>query len=259
MIDIDGLYLKDIKEKVKDLDYEYYPELIEYLAKSGKKTEVKYAETLEKKHTAYLSELKRLDMMYSFHEHVQSEFNVSNILCIDEVGRGPLAGPVTVCGVMISANPGILYVNDSKKLSEKKRMQILKEAEEKSLRHEIVSLDNNVIDELNILNATMSAMKQVVCRFPDADYVIVDGNKNIPGIDLPQAAIVGGDGKVLGIALASIIAKVTRDEFMMQMSEKYPYYGFEHNKGYGTKEHIDGLKNHGACEIHRRTFIKNFI
>jgi ribonuclease HII len=177
------------------------------------------------------------------------------VVGLDEVGRGPLAGPVVACAVFIKPNSKILLkgINDSKKLSEKQRenfYNIL--TNHKDIKWGIGMVSEKVIDKINILEATKLAMKKAVKNL-NADFLILDGNFKI-NIDIPQKSVIKGDQKVMSVAMASIIAKVTRDRLMKKMHKKYPQYGFEKHKGYGTALHINNLKKFGPCKIHRRSF-----
>ena len=178
------------------------------------------------------------------------------LICgIDEAGRGPLAGPVVAGAVVLPKDCRILYVNDSKKLSEKKREMlydvILNEAV--SVGVGIVSPER--IDEINILNATYEAMREAINNLTVKPDILLNDAVTIPGVDIEQVPIIKGDAKSLSIASASIIAKVTRDRLMYHYDELYPEYGFAKHKGYGTKLHTDVLKEIGPCPIHRKTFI----
>lgn len=181
---------------------------------------------------------------------------------MDEVGRGPLAGPVVAACVMMPPNCLIDGVNDSKKLSKKKLELLHGLITEKALAYGVAFVDEKIIDEINILRATKRAFKiafegmleKGVC----CSTVFVDAVKSLD-IDAEQHPLIHGDAICYSIAAASIVAKVERDRFMVEMAQKYPEYGFENNVGYGTKQHIDALKQHGPCEIHRRSFIKNFV
>lgn len=183
---------------------------------------------------------------------------------VDEVGRGPLAGPVVTAAVVLPEDFDVPGIDDSKKLSEKRREELYEIITQKSLAIGIGMADHKVIDEINILQATKKAMVEAV---ENADRelkkrqgsgiqkVLVDAVE-LEGLTIPQEAFVKGDAKVLCIAAASIIAKVTRDRMMVEYSKEYPYYAFESNKGYGTKAHYEGIREHGICPIHRRTFLK---
>ena len=177
---------------------------------------------------------------------------------VDEVGRGPLAGPVTVCAVIMDLDKIVDGVDDSKKLSEKKREKLFDPIVNAAIAKSVVSLDNEYIDEVNILNATKDAMKRAIESLDvRPDVVLVDA----VNLDIPYKthAIIKGDALSYSIGCASIIAKVTRDGFMKKLDEVYPGYGFASNKGYGSAPHIAAIKEKGPCPVHRRTFIKNFI
>ena len=194
----------------------------------------------------------------------EMEYASSRYICgIDEVGRGPLAGPVVAGAVVLPRDVTILYLNDSKKLSEKKRESLYDEIMEKAEAVGLGMVGPERIDEINILQATYEAMRMAVCevgkklgRKPD---ILLNDAVTIPGVDIKQVPIIKGDAKSISIAAASIVAKVTRDRMMVDYGRQFPGYGLESNKGYGTKAHIDGLKELGATSIHRRTFIKNFV
>ncbi len=176
---------------------------------------------------------------------------------IDEVGRGPLAGPVTVACVVMPQEPLVEYVNDSKHVTQRRRGIAAGNIRKTALRYEIVSIGPERIDEINILNATKEAMRQAACAvMPDTLLVDAVDLGKMPFACVP---IIGGDGKCYSIAAASILAKVTRDEYMRKMDEIYPQYGFARNKGYGTAEHIAALRQYGPCPIHRRSFLKNIL
>ncbi len=188
---------------------------------------------------------------------------------VDEVGRGPLAGPVVTAAVVLPEDFDVLGVDDSKKLSEKRREELYDQILDRCLAYGIGMADHEVIDEINILQATKKAMKEAItaCDLQlrvkeggaaDAhiDFVLIDA-VTLEGLDKPQHAVVKGDAKVLAIAAASIVAKVTRDRMMIEYAKEYPWYAFEKNKGYGTAAHYDGIRAHGTCPIHRMTFLKN--
>jgi len=185
---------------------------------------------------------------------------------VDEVGRGPLAGPVVAAAVVLPESFDVLGVDDSKKLSEKRREELFACIREQAVAWGIGMADQQVIDEINILQATKQAMKQAIaqvreklaaCGQGDLDYVLFDA-LTIDDVQLPQEGIVKGDSRVLAIAAASILAKVTRDRMMVEYAEQYPGYAFERNKGYGTKAHYEGLRAQGMCPIHRRSFLRKF-
>lgn len=202
------------------------------------------------------AEEERLKKMNSF----ENRYRDAGYICgIDEVGRGPLAGPVLAGAVILPKNCHIIGINDSKKLSPAKREALYDEIMEKAVAVGIGMRDPVRIDEINILQATYEAMRDAVARLDVVPDLLLNDAVTIPGITIRQVPIIGGDGKSVSIAAASIIAKVTRDRMMEKFDEVYPGYGFAANKGYGSAEHINALKELGPCEIHRRSFIGHFI
>lgn len=178
---------------------------------------------------------------------------------IDEAGRGPLAGPVVAAAVILPEGIELPGVNDSKKLTEKKREALFDFVKENALAYGIGQASEQEIDDINILQATFLAMRRAVeaLQIP-ADFALVDGNR-IQGLEIPAETVIGGDGKVLSIAAASILAKVTRDRYMREMAQTYPEYGFEKHKGYGTKAHYAAIEQYGICPLHRKTFLKKIL
>ena len=213
------------------------------------------------------SEQKKIDALNKERERTYelSKYERENaqygLLCgIDEVGRGPLAGPVYAAAVILDPNEEILYLNDSKKLSEKKREALYDVIMEKALAVGIGCSSPERIDEINILQATFEAMTKAVNSLKVKPGALLIDAVHIPQLeDYKQISIIKGDAKSVSIAAASIIAKVTRDRLMKEMALKYPQYAFDSNKGYGTAAHIAALKEYGPCEIHRRSFIGNFV
>ena len=194
------------------------------------------------------------------HERRLRESGRQFIAGVDEVGRGPLAGPVVAAAVILPEDFDLLGVDDSKKLSPKKREELCEAIKEKALAWSVGWTGPDVIDEINILEATKRAMTEAVNGLSiRPDHVLIDGNFTVRALDLPQTAIVKGDSASTSIAAASILAKVTRDRYMEEMAQVYPGYAFESNKGYGTKAHYDGLKAQGPCPIHRKTFISDYL
>jgi ribonuclease HII len=180
---------------------------------------------------------------------------------VDEAGRGPLAGPVVAAAVILDPNNLIADVDDSKKLSENQREKLFIKIRKMALGIGVGMLNHGEIDRLNIVNATLQAMRRAVCRlWPNPDFLLIDGNTSIP-VDLPQKAIVDGDARSLCIAAASIVAKVIRDRKMVYYHKKFPQYNFISNKGYGTREHQKAIAFHGYCPIHRKTFrgVREFV
>ena len=178
---------------------------------------------------------------------------------IDEAGRGPLAGPVAAGAVILPEDHDILYLNDSKKLSAKKRDMLFDQIKEEALAWSVALVEPARIDEINILQATYEAMRLAVSQLKVKPSVLVNDAVTIPGIALPQVPVVKGDAKCISIAAASILAKVTRDRIMEEMDAKYPEYGFAKHKGYGTREHMNAIREHGPCPIHRRSFITRIV
>ena len=195
---------------------------------------------------------------------------VAFVCGVDEVGRGPLAGPVVTAAVVMPADFDIPGIDDSKKLSEKRREEFYDIIMDSALGVGVGSADDETIDEINILQATKTAMRMAIERADDdlkkraedpgadIEMVLLDAVE-LEDLGRPQRSIIKGDSKVLAIAAASIIAKVTRDRMMVEYAEKYPHYAFESNKGYGTKAHYQGIREHGICPIHRKTFLKGYV
>lgn len=183
-----------------------------------------------------------------------------NVICgVDEAGRGPLAGPVYAAAVILPSDCVIEGLNDSKKLTEKKREALFDEIKEKALAYGIASADEKKIDEINILNATFLAMKRAIDSLSvKPDLALIDGNQK-PHTDIEEVTVIKGDAKSMSIAAASVLAKVSRDRFMLEMAEKYPQYEFARHKGYGTKLHYEKIAQYGVCDIHRRTFLKKIL
>lgn len=181
------------------------------------------------------------------------------IICgVDEAGRGPLAGPVCAAAVFLPANLQIEGLNDSKKLSDKRRRELFPVIKENAIAYGIAFADHSEIDDINILQATYLAMQRAIDQLEiKPQLALIDGNR-AKDFGVPVETVVHGDSRSASIAAASILAKVTRDDYMLKMAEEYPEYGFEIHKGYGTKAHYEKLVNFGPCPIHRKTFLKKF-
>ena len=216
----------------------------------------KELERIKKQEEKLEAEKRRMEEMYIY-ERKYADFQY--ICGIDEVGRGPLAGPVVAGAVILPKDCDILYLNDSKKLSEKKRELLYDEIMEKAVATGIGIVGPNVIDEINILQATYEAMRIAISNLKVRPDLLLNDAVTIPEVEIRQVPIIKGDAKSASIAAASIIAKVTRDRLMVQYDEVLPGYGFESNKGYGSAMHIQAIKDMGATPIHRQSFIKNFI
>ena len=206
------------------------------------------------------SAFKRLNEYYRVAKMREFDLEKAQIVAgVDEAGRGPLAGHVYAASVVLPPNIIIEGLNDSKKISEKKREELFEIIKEKALAFSIAFADSETITNINIRNATLLAMKNAVEGLKiTPQKVLVDGNA-LPEIALPAEYVIKGDSKSMAIAAASILAKVTRDRYIKEMDEIYPQYGFAKHKGYGTAEHIEAIKKYGPCPIHRKDFIKNFL
>lgn len=204
-------------------------------------------------------ELERLTQLKEIEKDLYQK-GFQKIAGIDEAGRGPLAGPVVVAGVIMPQDSLIEGVNDSKKVSEKKREKLYDLILEEAISYSVAIIEQDVIDDINILNATKQGVTTVVEEFEvKPDLIVVDALTHINTKGIPYDSLIKGDAKCYNIAAASIIAKVTRDRIMRQWDEIYPQYGFSGHKGYGTAKHIAAIKEYGLCPIHRRSFTKNFV
>lgn len=202
----------------------------------------------------------RLKELKEFETKLHNEYGIEYICGIDEAGRGPLAGPVAVAAVIMPKDSFIEGVNDSKKISEKKREMLYEKIKEEAIAWSVILLDEKEIDELNILNATKKALTLAIKDLKvKPDRIVVDALEHIDTLGIPYTSIIKGDAKVYSIACASILAKVTRDRVMQEWDKIYPQYGFAKHKGYGTAMHIKAIKENGICSIHRKTFVKNFV
>ena len=190
----------------------------------------------------------------------ERKYEGCGLICgIDEVGRGPLAGPVVAGAVILPKDCDILYINDSKKLSEKMRDILYDEIKEKAVACAVGYASSERIDEINILQATYEAMREAISKLSVTPDILLNDAVTIPQVNIRQVPIIKGDAKSISIGAASIFAKVTRDRLMLEYDKQFPEYGFAKHVGYGTAQHIEALKKYGPCPIHRRTFIKNFI
>ena len=203
-------------------------------------------------------ERERLRMEHMMEYEHQYE-HLGYICGIDEVGRGPLAGPVVACAVILPKEHDILYLNDSKQLTAKKREELYDVILEKAVAVGIGMAGPARIDEINILQATYEAMRQAIGKLSVVPQLLLNDAVTIPGVTIPQVPIIKGDAKSASIAAASIVAKVTRDRLMVEYDKTMPGYGFASNKGYGSVDHIRALQQLGPTPIHRASFIKNFI
>ena len=243
--------ITEIKNEFASASLEEKKALCQLYAEDERSGVRKLIEKCRKEEAALEKELLRMEHMMEY-EH---KYEHLGYLCgIDEVGRGPLAGPVVACAVILPKDHGILYLNDSKKLSEKRRLALCEEIKEKALSWSLGRAEPHEIDELNILHATMLAMQRAVAGLHIApEYVLIDGNR-CPKLPMPSMAVVKGDSRVPEISAASILAKVTRDAEMAALDIVFPQYGFAQHKGYPTAFHLEKLAEHGATEHHRRSF-----
>ena len=248
--------IQEIKEQFGNCPTERLPELIEAYKedeRSGIKAEIAKA---EKRLEALEKEKARMFTMLRF----EREYGDAGYICgIDEVGRGPLAGPVVAGAVILPKDCSILYLNDSKQLSARKREELYEVIMKEAVATGIGYASPERIDEINILQATYEAMREAIKGLGVEPGLLLNDAVTIPGVEIPQIPIVKGDAKSVSIAAASILAKVTRDHMMVEYDEIYPGYGFGKHKGYGTKAHIEALKELGPCPIHRRSFIGHFV
>lgn len=210
----------------------------------------------KKRRLDYEKELLRTEKMKEYERKYAS---FSYICGIDEVGRGPLAGPVVAGAVILPRDCRILYLNDSKQLSEKKREELYEVIMENAVSTGLGFVSPERIDEINILQATYEAMRQAIGKLEKEPDLLLNDAVTIPGVEIRQVPIIKGDAKSVSIAAASIIAKVTRDRLMVQYDEIYPEYGFASHKGYGAAAHLEALKKYGPTPIHRRSFLKNLL
>lgn len=245
-----------IQDKFRSASIEDLPALMEAYTDDNRSGVVKLIQSASKRLAAYEKELARVRTMLQY----EKEYAAYHAICgIDEAGRGPLAGPVVAAAVILDINCPILYVNDSKQLSEKKREALYDEIMEKAVSVGVGIASPEVIDDINILQADYAAMRDAVHQLDPQPDLLLNDAVTIPEVNVRQIPIIKGDARSLSIAAASIIAKVTRDRMMREYDKLFPEYGFAKNKGYGTAEHIAALKAHGPSPIHRRSFIQNFI
>ena len=220
------------------------------------KKEMLEAERARKREEKLKAEMARIDALKEYERKYESEGYVCGI---DEVGRGPLAGPVVACACILPKDCNILYINDSKKLSKKKREELYDIIMKEAVAVGIGYNSPERIDEINILQATFEAMREAISKLSVKPDILLNDAVTIPGVAVRQVPIIKGDAKSISIGAASIVAKVTRDRLMEEYDKVFPEYGFASNKGYGSAEHIAALKKYGPTPIHRASFIKNFI
>ena len=255
-MDLSNKKVKEIEALFKEAEDDQLETLIQYTIADTRTSVIKLGNKYAK-HLENISKLKEeWEQKLYFDQAFKGEHEV--LVGIDEVGRGPLAGPVVACAVVLPEKCELLGVKDSKKIAEEKREALYNEILEKALFVGIGVVEAPEIDTLNILQATFKAMRIALSKLEAKDVVIlVDGDKTIPGIPNIQHAVIKGDNKSGAIAAASIVAKVTRDRMMKEYAKTYPQYDWESNKGYGSNAHYEGIRAYGITPLHRRTFLKN--
>ena len=245
-----------IKEELKAATEAMLPSFIMAYESDERSGVIKLVEQAKKRLQKLEEERKRI---WKLQEYERKYGQYTYICGIDEVGRGPLAGPVVAGAVILPKDCDILYINDSKKLTAAKREELYDEIMEKAVAAGIGMVSPQRIDEINILQATYEAMRQAIGQLSVEPEVLLNDAVTIPEVVIPQVPIIKGDAKSVSIAAASIIAKVTRDRLMAEYDKIMPEYGFASHKGYGSKSHIEAIRQYGPSPIHRATFIKNFL
>ena len=248
--------IQEIKEALKAASEKELPGLMEVYVKDTRKGVQTALIQAQKRLDKLEQERQRIETMKAFERKYE---HLGYVCGIDEVGRGPLAGPVVACAVILPKDHGILYLNDSKKLTAKKREELYEVILEKAVSVGIGMAGPARIDEINILQATYEAMRQAIEKLSVRPQLLLNDAVTIPAVEIPQVPIIKGDAKSASIAAASIVAKVTRDRLMEEYDAALPEYGFASNKGYGSAEHIEALKKNGPSPIHRASFITHFV
>ena len=248
--------ISEIKNILQAAGLNELPAFIKNYEKDERSSVAALVKKAQKQLEDHEKELARTEKMKEYERKYDS---FSWICGIDEVGRGPLAGPVVAGAVILPKDCDILYLNDSKQLSEKRREELYDVIMEKAVSTGLGFVAPERIDEINILQATYEAMREAISKLNPQPDILLNDAVTIPQVNIRQVPIIKGDAKSISIAAASIIAKVTRDRLMVSYDEIYPEYGFASNKGYGARAHLDALKKYGPTPIHRRTFIKNLL
>lgn len=257
MKSISNLTVKQVKKKIDQLTLGEAEELIIVLEADKRKSINRLAKKIEKEIEAVNKEKERIKKLWSYEKEITA--NYQYVAGIDEVGRGPLAGPVVCAAVILPKDIELIGINDSKKVKKEDRERLFDEINEKAIAVGIGICNEKIIDDINILEATKVGMKKAIEDLDQKpEFLLIDA-LTLDDVPIKQEGIIKGDSKSVSIAAASIIAKVTRDRMMYTYNEKYPDYGFLTNVGYGTKEHRDALKAIGPTPIHRKSFIKNLI
>lgn len=245
-----------IKIRLAETEDESLPLVMSLYAGDDRSGVKKALEGAQKRYDKLLAEKKRIYDLGTYERQYSDHFYICGI---DEVGRGPFAGPVVAGAVILPKDCDILYINDSKKLSEKVRERLYEEIKEKAVSATVGIVEPSRIDEINILQATYEAMRIAISKLDPKPDLLLNDAVTIPGVDIMQVPIIKGDAKSISIGAASIFAKVTRDRLMLEYDKQYPEYGFAKNVGYGTAEHIAALKKFGPTPIHRRSFIHDYV
>jgi ribonuclease HII len=249
--------ISDIKMELEQADKSSIDSILDKYRSDPRSGVIRLVSKYEKEKEKLEMEIARIQVMKEYELKYSGEYKA--ICGIDEVGRGPLAGPVVACGVILPTDEDILYLNDSKQLTEKKREELYDVIMDKAIAVGIGVVPPSVIDDINILQATYEAMRIGIGKLAVTPDLLLNDAVTIPKVSIKQVGIIKGDAKSVSIAAASIVAKVTRDRMMVEYDTLFPGYGFAKNKGYGSSEHIQAIKEYGPCPIHRNTFIKNFI
>lgn len=250
--------INEIKIALEQCEIVQLPNLLKQYETDERKGVQKLVQTYQKRYNAHLQELQRLqDILRYERECYQNGYTL--VAGIDEVGRGPLAGPVVAAAVILPQNHIIAGIDDSKKLTAKKREELCAIIKKEAVAWAVGVVSHERIDEINILQATYEAMREAIGKLNIPPQYILADAVTIPQITIPQKGIVKGDAKSMSIGAASIVAKVTRDAMMEEMDQLYPNYDFASNKGYGSQKHLAGIAQHGLCKIHRRSFVKNLM
>lgn len=249
------LSIGEIKKEFQAASEEELPEIIRRYEQDQRSGVRRLAENAEKKLAALEKEKERIEKLRVY----EKKYGEYEFICgIDEAGRGPLAGPVVAGAVILPKDCRILYINDSKQLTEKKREELYEMIVEQAVSYGVGYASPERIDEINILQATYEAMREALAKLDPRPDILLNDAVTIPGVEIRQIPIIKGDAKSITIGAASILAKVTRDRLMTEYDKVFPEYGFGGNKGYGSAAHIEALKKYGPTPIHRRSFIKNF-
>ena len=248
--------IAQIKLEFMQSQQEGIPTLLEKYSSDERSGVITVCNLYRNKVQSMQKELERMTVMKQY----ENKYSDYEYICgIDEVGRGPFAGPVMACAIILPKNCNILYINDSKQLSEKRREELYDEIIKEAVAFGIGSVPPNQIDEMNILQATYEAMRKAIGNLSVKPDILLNDAVTIPRVNIKQVPIIKGDAKSISIAAASIVAKVTRDRLMISYDKVFPGYDFASNKGYGSAKHIEAIKELGLTPIHRRSFLKNFL